>query len=78
MITINKGAVELAGAGYTPDGPPMSEQSRDETSGNEAERPMAGERFAALTTAETYIVYDRDDHRAWLESDSALALDAMR
>ena len=58
--------------------PPMSGKSRDETSGIDGDRPAAGGRIAALETAETYTIYDRDDHRAWLESDLALAVDAMR
>jgi hypothetical protein len=56
----------------------MSGTSRDETSGIDAEGTTAGDRIAALETANTYVVYDRDDHRAWLESDLSLALGGMR
>jgi hypothetical protein len=56
----------------------MSGTSRDDQSGIDAEGTTSGGTVAALETANTYVLYDRDDHRAWLESDLALALDGMR
>jgi hypothetical protein len=55
----------------------MSEHARDDTGGIEADRTV-GELITALATADTFIVYDRNDHGAWVESTFALALDGMR
>ena len=56
----------------------MSGNIRDETGVANEERTTPAERYAALTTAEAYIVYDRENHRAWLESDLSLAVETMR
>ncbi len=78
MVTIINNGVEALRVGYSPDGPPMSGNIRDEASVRDDERSRQETRYAALSTPEAHIVYDRENHRAWLESDLSLAVDTMR
>jgi len=56
----------------------MSGNIRDEASVTDEERSTPAERYASLSAANAYIVYDRENHRAWLESDRSLSVEAMR
>lgn len=39
-----------------------------------AEDVAAAERYAELEAGETCIVYDTENHRAWIQSDTAVAV----
>lgn len=47
----------------------------DDAHGDAADEPRTDERYVGIETTEGYLVYDASREGAWIESDTALAID---
>ncbi|WP_201287779.1 DUF7331 family protein [Salinirussus salinus] len=49
-------------------------QSPSEAPGNP---PSADQRYAQLEVGDQVVIYDRQNHQAWVQSDAAVSTDSM-
>jgi hypothetical protein len=56
----------------------MSIHTDHDATDTTADDVAAGERYAQLEAGDTLVVYDTENHRAWIQSDAAVAVVACR
>jgi len=56
----------------------MSVEPMDDTNPQTADVAEQDERFAELEAGDGVIIYDRQNHRAWLQSDGAVVVPDRR